>query len=142
MKYYITTDSRGYVLTIQHTGTGKDFCELDLSLYDLDKKRAYKLGHNKLIFDEEEWERISKVAEYEADMQEIAELKAYLEETDNCSLRAWEEIMALTNPLTWVADVIKITIKYSKDYKNIFARRVAAWQRIDELEEKWKNDND
>ena len=139
MKYLVTTDNRGYVLNITHTGTIRDYVELDLDEYDLEKKRAYKLGKNALIFDEEEWERISTQNDYEADMKEIAELKLFLEETDFYSLRAWEEIMALTNPMTWVADVIKITVKYSKNYKSILAQRVAAWKRIDELEEKWRS---
>lgn len=138
MKYFVSTDSRGYVLTIVHTGTIKDYVELNLDEYDLEKKRAYRLGKNRLIFDEEEWERICNEEEYEADMKELAELKAYLEETDFYSLRAWEEIMALNNPITWVADVIKITIKYSKSYKVVLLKRIEAWKRIDEIEEKWK----
>lgn len=138
MKYFVSTDSRGYVLTIVHTGTIKDYVELNLDEYDLEKKRAYRLGKNRLIFDEEEWERICNEAEYEADMKELAELKAYLEETDFYSLRAWEEIMSLSNPITWVADVIKITIKYSKNYRVVLLKRIEAWKRIDEIEEKWK----
>lgn len=138
MKYFVSTDSRGYVLTIVHTGTIKDYVELNLDEYDLEKKRAYRLGKNRLIFDEEEWARICNEAEYEADMKELAELKAYLEETDFYSLRAWEEIMSLSNPITWVADVIKITIKYSKNYKVVLAERIETWKRIDEIEEKWK----
>ena len=114
MKYFVSTDSRGYVLNITHTGSSRDFVELDLDEYDLSKKRAYRLGKNTLIFDADEWSRISTQSEYEADMKEIAELQSFLEETDCYSLRAWEEIMALTNPLTWVSDAIKITIKYSR----------------------------
>lgn len=138
MKYFVSTDSRGYVLTIVHTGTIKDYVELNLDEYDLEKKRAYRLGKNRLIFDEEEWARICNEAEYETDMKKLAELKAYLEETDFYSLRAWEEIMSLSNPITWVADVIKITIKYSKNYKVVLLKRIEAWKRIDEIEEKWK----
>lgn len=138
MRYFVTVDSRGYVLSVTHTGTVRDYVELNLEEYDLEKIRAYRLGKNRLIFDAEEWARISNEAEYEADMKEIAELKAYLEETDFYSLRAWEEIMALNNPITWVADVIKITIKYSKSYKVVLANRINAWKRIDELEDKWK----
>lgn len=138
MKYYVTVDARGYILTITHTGTVRDYVELNLDEYDLNKKRAYRLGKNALIFDADEWERISTQNEYEKDMKEIAELQAFLEETDYYSLRAWEEIMTLTNPVTWVADVIKITVKYSKNYKSILEQRVSAYQRIDELEGKWK----
>lgn len=136
MKYYVTLDTRGYVLSISHTGTIRDYVELDLEQYDLSKIRAYKLGKNALIFDEDEWARIEAEQQKIADEKEIASLQSFLQETANYPMRAWEEIMALTNPITWVADVIKITIKYSKEYKQILAQRVEAWRRLDELEGK------
>ena len=53
MKYQVICDSDGYVSIIRHTGTKKDFVELDLSQYDLsnNKLHAYMLGKNELIFD-------------------------------------------------------------------------------------------
>ena len=134
MKYYVVSDGRGYILSVNHTGTFKDYVELDLSQYDLTKIRAYKLGKDELIFDEEEWARIEANRQQIADKKEIASLKAFLAETANYPMRAWEEIMALTNPITWVADVIKITVKYSKEYRTILEQRVAAWKRLDELD--------
>lgn len=133
MKYFVTVDSRGYVLSITHTGTIRDYVELDLDKYDLSKKRAYKLGRNALIFDSAEWDRIVAEEQKKADEKEIASLQSFLSETANYPMRAWEEIMALTNPITWVADVIKITVKYSREYRTILAQRVEAWKRIDEL---------
>lgn len=133
MKYFVTVDARGYVLNITHTGTIKDYVELNLDEYDLTKKRAYKLGKNTLIFDSAEWDRIVAEEQKKADEKEIASLQSFLRETTNYPMRAWEEIMALTNPITWVADVIKITIKYSKEYKQILKQRVEAWKRLDEL---------
>ena len=133
MKYFVTVDARGYVLNITHTGTIKDYVELNLDEYDLTKKRAYKLGKNALIFDSAEWDRIVAEEQEKANAKEIASLQSFLRETANYPMRAWEEIMALTNPITWVADVIKITIKYSKEYKQILKQRVEAWKRLDEL---------
>lgn len=137
MKYYVTTDVRGYVLNIVHTGTIKDYVELNLDEYDLTKKRAYKLGKNKLIFDSTEWEAISKEAEKKKDFKEIDELKSFLYETDYIISRAFEEVLALNNPITYVADVIKIQIKYSKQYAEALANRVKARNRIEELQKKW-----
>lgn len=137
MKYYVTVDVRGYVLNIVHTGTIKDYVELNLDDYDLAKKRAYKLGKNKLIFDKKEWERISTDNERKADFKEVDELKAYLYETDYITSRAFEEILSLTNPLTWVADVIKINIKYTREYAQTLAQRVKARNRIEEIYDKW-----
>lgn len=137
MKYYVTTDIRGYVLNITHTGTIKDYVELNLDEYDLSKKRAYKLGKNKLIFDPDEWAKISADKEKTADFKEVDELLSFLYETDYIISRAYEEILALKNPLTWVADVIKINIKYTREYAQTLIQRAKARNRIEEIYEKW-----
>ena len=109
--------------------------ELDLTKYDLteDRIHAYKLGKNELIWDEAKYKAILDEKQKQADEKEIAELESFLNETDAYPTRAWEEIMALTNPLTWVNDVLKITVKYSKKYKALLQQRVQAWTRLDEL---------
>ena len=138
MRYEVITDHDRYVQIIRHTGTARDFVELDLEKYDLSGDRifAHRLGKNELIFDESKYQEILEEKQKEADEREIAELEKFLTDTNNYPTRAWEEIMALTNPLTWVADVIKITIKYSLEYKTILAQRVAAWARLDQLKKK------
>lgn len=134
MKYYVTT-ANGYVLTIVHTGTKKDYVELNLDDYDLsgDRLHAYKLGKNQLIFDEKEYQRILSEKQIKQNQAEITELQAKLTETDYIVSRAFEEVMSLTNPLTWVADVIKIMIKYSAKYKEVIANRKSWRERIEEL---------
>ena len=140
MKYEVITDAEGYVLAIQHTGTVRDYVELNLEEYNLKEDRiyAYKLGKNELIFDEEKYEEICKEHEKEADFKEIAELKQKLTDSDYIMARWGEEIVSLENPLTWATDVVKINIKYSKEYKDAFANRRKWRARIEELEEKWK----
>lgn len=131
MKYTVFVDGRGYVTNI--TQTGKDYVELNLEDYDLTKIRAYKLGKNRLIFDETEWERIQNQNQKKADEKEIAELEQKLNDTDYIIARWGEEIVALDNPLTWVADVIKINLKYSSQYKEALKNRKAWRERIEEL---------
>lgn len=133
MKYTVFTDGRGYVTNI--TQTGKDYVELDLKEYELSdgKIRAYKLGKNRLIFDENEWKRIQDQRQKKADEKEIAELEQKLNDTDYIIARWGEEIVALENPLTWVADVIKINIKYSQQYKEALKNRKTWRERIEEL---------
>lgn len=140
MKYEVITDAEGYVLAIQHTGTVRDYVELNLEEYNLKEDRiyAYKLGKNELIFDEEKYEEICKEHEKEADFKEIAELKQKLTDSDYIIARWGEEIVSLENPLTWATDVIKINKKYTKEYKDAFANRRKWRARIEELEEKWK----
>ena len=135
MKYEVIVDFYGYVQVIRHTGTIRDFVELDLEKYDLSDDRiyAYKLGKNELIFDEKRYQQILDEKQQKADQKEISELKAFLYETDYICARAFEEVMSLTNPITYIADVIKIQIKYTKEYAEVLKQRVAARARIKEL---------
>lgn len=135
MKYYVITDNRGYVLSITRTGTVKDYVELDLDKYDLTEGRirAYRLGKNQLLFDEAEWQRILEERQHKADEEEIADLERKLKDTDYIIARWGEKLISLENPLTWVSDVIKINIKYSKEYKEALANRKKWRERIEEL---------
>lgn len=135
MKYNVTLDSRGYVLSIAHTGTIKDYVELNLEDYDLsnNRKRAYRLGKNCLVFDDEEYKRILEAEQDKADQKEINELQQKLNETDYIMARWSEEVLACDNPLTWVADVIKINLAYSKKYAEMLKNRKTWRERIEEL---------
>lgn len=135
MKYNVTLDSRGYVLSIAHTGTKLDYVDLNLDDYDFanNRKRAYRLGKNCLLFDETEYKRIQEEEQKKADNKEIAELQQKLNETDYIMARWVEELISLDNPLTWVADVIKINLAYSKKYAETLKNRKTWRERIEEL---------
>lgn len=135
MRYEVILDKDGYVQIVRHTGTIRDFVELNLEDYDLSNNRiyAYKLGKNELIFDEKKYQEILDDIQHKEDEKEISNLKSFLTQTDYITARAFEEIMALDNPLTWVADVIKINIKYYRQYKDVIAERIKARKRIEEL---------
>lgn len=136
MKYTVFLDGRGYVTNI--TQTGHDYVELNLDDYDFSngRKRAYRLGRNELIFDEQEYQRILKAEQKQKDEAEIAELEQKLNETDYIIARWGEEIVSLSNPVTWIADVIKINLKYSKQYAEALKNRKEWRARIEELKEK------
>ena len=138
MKYYVVTDAKGYVMMIKHTGTKMDFIELDLEKYDFSEDRmyAYKLGKNELIFDDLKYQEILREKQKVADEREIEDLEQKLNDTDWIIARWGEEIVSLTNPVTWVADVIKINTKYAKEYKETFANRKTWRARIEELRSK------
>ena len=78
MKYEVITDLEGYCLVIRHTGTIKDYVELNLDEYDLTDGRikAYKLGKNKLIFDEKKWADIQSERQIIENKKEVSRLKA------------------------------------------------------------------
>lgn len=133
MKYTVFVDGRGYVTNI--TQTGHDYVELNLDDYDFSngRKRAYRLGKNKLIFDEAEYERIQKAEQKQRDEAEIADLEQKLNDTDYIMARFTEELLSLNNPLTWIADVIKLNAKYTKQYAEAIANRKKWRERIEEL---------
>ena len=139
MRYEVITDFEKYVQIIRHTGTPRDFVELDLSKYDLadDRIHAYKLGKNELIWDQSKYDAILAEKQKEADEAEIADLEQKLNGTDYIIARWGEEIISCQNPVTWVADVVKINIKYLKEYKETFANRKAWRARIEELMKKY-----
>lgn len=136
MKYQVLTDRNGYVLSIKHTGTKMDFVELDLDKYDLSDGRlnAYKLGRNALIFDKKRYKELQAIEQQKADTKEISSLKQMLNSTDWIMAKWVEEILSCQNPVTWIADVIKINIKYLKEYKQTIVDRKSWRERIEELE--------
>ena len=138
MKYFVTVDARGYVVSIVHTGTIKDFVELNLEDYDLTdgRIRAYKLGKNKLIFDEQEYQNILNARQKAQDEAEIEDLEQKLNDTDYIMARFTEELLGLNNPLTWITDVIKLNVKYTKQYAEAIANRKKWRERIEELRNK------
>ena len=132
MKYEVITDYQRYVQVIRHTGTIRDFVELDLDQYDLTEDRiyAYKLGKNELIFDEEKYKQILEEKQKEADQEEIEQLYKELQATDEDMLGFLEDMFSLKNPLTFISDLINLMKKYSM----LVVARQQIRQRIKELQ--------
>lgn len=132
MKYEVITDYQRYVQVIRHTGTIRDFVELDLDQYDLTEDRiyAYKLGKNELIFDEKRYKQILEEKQKEADQKEIEQLYKELQATDEEMLGFLEDMFSLKNPLTFISDLINLMKKYSM----LVVARQQIRQRIKELQ--------
>lgn len=139
MRYSIAFDKDGYVQSIYVTGNPrKDVYNLDLTKYDLTglRKFAYKLKNNELVFDDDKYNSLVNEDIRKNNEKEIVTLKEKLTDSDYIVARAFEEVLALNNPLTWVADVIKISVKYSAKYKEVIANRKTWRERIEELQNK------
>lgn len=135
-RYEIIVDSDNYLITARHTGIfARDIYELDITKYDFtnNRLRAYKLVKNELVFDEQRYQEIVSAIDRQEKDKEIEKLQKELDDSDYIVSRAFEEVMALTNPLTWVADVIKITTKYALKYKEVIANRSIWRKKIEEL---------
>lgn len=131
MLYTVNTDNN-YVLSISHTD--HDNIELDLEKLDLNYLSAYKLIDNIMVLDEVKKAELIKQEEQTAKAKRITELKKYLTDTDYITARTVEDIMGLTNPVTFITDVIAILIKYSAQYKDDIAQRKIVRAEIEELE--------
>ena len=132
MLYTVNTDTNNYVLSISHTG--HDNIELNLETLELSYLSAYKLIDSNMILDIEKKKEIISQEEEATKQKNIKELKKYLTDTDYITARAFEEVMALNNPLTFIADMIAILIKYSTQYKDVIAQRKIVRAEIEELE--------
>lgn len=132
MKYEVITDYQKYVQVIRHTGTIRDYVELNLEDYDLTEDRiyAYKLGKNELIFDEAKYQEILEQKQKEENEKEIEELTEELNATDENLLGFVEDMFSLKNPLTFISDLINLMKKYSM----LVSARQTIRQRIKELQ--------
>lgn len=139
MRYEVITNKEGYVEIIKrNVNDAKNIYELDLSKYDLTGLRLYahKLVEKKLIFDEKKYQELLNEREISKDKIKVTELKAKLTETDYLVSRCFEEVMELSNPITWMADVLKITLKFTAKYKKVIEDRKQWRKEIEELEDK------
>ena len=137
MRYSINFDKDGYVQNIFKTGNPrKDVFDLDLSQYDFSNSRifAYKYEDGSLVFDKNRYKDITNTKETKKNKKEVNELKEKLYETDYIVARAFEEIMLLDNPITFISDFLKIVAKYSKKYKSTISERDKWRKRIEELD--------
>ena len=134
--YYVQTDEDGYVVAISQTGNWQlDTVELNLSNYNLTGKfiSTYRLVNGTLIQDPIKLAAVIAEQTQVANNRRIKYLKELLAQSDYISSKWMEEIVSLNNPLTWVADVIKINIKYTKEYSQLLKNRKAWRQEIQEL---------
>ena len=132
MLYTVYTDNDNYVLWIGNTYN--DSVELDIEDIDMEYLNAYQLIDGQLIFDESRVQVIDARRQKEANQEEIFALNQKLKDSQDIISEMMEEIMALNNPLTFVADVLKIFVSYSAKYKTQLADRKAWRTRIKELQ--------
>lgn len=132
MKYTINLDNENYVLSISHTDN--DNIEIDLDTLELKYLHAYKLIDDTLVMDENKKQELIAEDEKIAKIIRIEELKRFLYDTDYIMARMLEEIMALSNPLTFITDILKIFVNYANKYKEQLAQRKNARDEIENLE--------
>lgn len=124
MRYRFITDKDNYVIGYIKDDNGVEFD-------DFEYLNCYRYEEGALILDAEKKE--AKSSSY-ASLREIADLKKKLTDTDGIFAQELEEISGLSNPVTFIADFIKILASYSATYKDVIADRKKWRARIKELE--------
>ena len=127
MKYIIITDENDYIVSMYEDPEGIELPED----FDFSFIGCYKLIDNEIVLDED---KLTEIEEEEEKNAEILVLQNKLNNSDYIVVRAFEDVMSLNNPLTFVADVIKIMVKYSAQYKEQLVERKTWRERIEELQ--------
>ncbi len=127
MKYIIITDENDYIVSMYEDPEGIELPED----FDFSFIGCYQLIDDEIILDEE---KLTEIEEEDEKNAEILDLQTKLNDSDYIVVRAFEEVMSLNNPLTFVADIIKIMVKYSAEYKTQLAERKTWRARIEELQ--------
>ena len=88
-------------------------------------------GENyEFILDED---KVEETNQQNANSNEIEDLQKKLNNSDYIIAQAFEEVLALNNPLTFVTDIIRIMVRYSTQYAEMLANRREWRNRIEEL---------
>ena len=127
--YKIKLDKSGYLTGFYEDAKGE--VEVLPSDMMLEYINCYKIENGNIVFDEEKYESI--VLEEEKAL-EISELKEYLISTSDVDNDFIEQLFSLTNPLTFVSDLISLMSTYKNTYKTILNKRRQARDRLKELE--------
>lgn len=117
MKVSVVVDDEKYIISISSNDEGEYEIDDD---FDFEYLHCYHLVDNKIVLDEDK--KAEQINE-EKNAEEIFELQNDLNSTDYIMARCFEEIMALNKPLTFIADMIAILVKYSKQYKDVIQQR-------------------
>lgn len=131
MLYTVNTDKDSFVLSIAHTIN--DSIEIDIDSIETKYLNAYQLSGKKLIMNQDRKAEIMAQEQENAKQTEIASLKESLYETDYIIAETFENVLALNNPLTFVADFIKILVEFNSKYADMIANRKIWRDRIAEL---------
>ncbi len=128
-KYKLILDENGYIKGFYTVEEDYDFVG-QMSEFPEACDGWTKCVNGELIVDEE---KKQEILENIAKNTEILDLERNLDSTDYIMARMMEEVMALNNPLTFIADFIKILANYNTKYKETLANRKTWRARIEEL---------
>lgn len=127
MSYTVNTDNNGYIVSVAHTA--KDSVELNLEEMDLNHLNAYQLIDRKAVLNEDKLAELVAEEEERGKEFEIADLTSQLESSNDDMLGFLEDLGSLTNPLTFISDLISL----AKKYATLIANRKSIREQIEKL---------
>jgi len=127
MLYTVNLDDNNYILSVAHTD--HDDVELNLDSMELEYLSAYKLTDGSAVLDLVKKAELIAEEQAKAKQEQIEELVAQLESTNDDMLDFVEKLFTLKNPLTFIADMINLM----KDYATLVANRQDIREQIKEL---------
>lgn len=131
MLFTVNLDEDNFILSLAHTNN--DNVEIDVEDIDMQYLNAYQLINGIVTLNAEKKAELVEAEEQEAKDEEIAELEKNLNDTDYIMARMLEEIMGLSNPLTFITDMLLIFANYATKYREALANRKTWRARIEEL---------
>lgn len=127
MRANVLFDDDDYIICFKQASDG----DYELPDMNLGCINCYHLVDGEIVLDQE---KADSVLTENNNRNEIQILQKKLNNTDYIVARAFEEVLSLNNPLTFVADIIKIMVKYSAEYKTQLVERKTWRARIEELQ--------
>lgn len=127
MKYSVKTDKDNYIVSMYDDPEGIELPEG----FDFAYMSCYQLIEGEIVLDQK---KLAEIEEEEEKDSELFDLRKKLSESDYIFAEYCEEILGLDNALTWVADIIKINLKYLTKYSELIKQRRQWRERIKELE--------
>lgn len=128
--FTVNLDKDGFILSISHTAF--DNVSLNLEEMDLNHLNAYQLIGEKAVLNEEKLAELVAEEEQKEKEIEIADLTSQLESSNDDMLGFLEDLGSLTNPLTFISDLISL----AKKYATLIANRKSIREQIEELKKK------
>lgn len=127
MKINFIIDTDSYVVSFWYSSSGL-YDDKILENVELDYIDCYQLIGNKLIINSEKYVLEKAKREHE---EHISELKQYLKDTDYIMAETFEKVMGLNNPVTFIADIIKILVEFKNKYADVIAQREEAREELE-----------
>ena len=125
--FTVNIDKDGFILSVSHTAN--DNIELDFESMDKGHLNAYQLINGQAVLNEEKLAELIAEEQEQIKEREMADLVSLLESSNDDVLGFLEDLGSLTNPLTFVSDLISL----AKKYASLIADRKSIREQIEKL---------